>query len=128
MKASRVLFVLAAYFITSATASTNDNDIDGNVGGTSPLPIVMWHGMGDCCCNPLSLGYIKDLLQKHIPSVYVHSLMLGSNVAADTEAGFFANVNNQVEQVCQIIAGDQKLKNGLVDILDDIRILYHRSQ
>ena len=23
------------------------------VEGTEPTPIVLWHGMGDCCCNPL---------------------------------------------------------------------------
>ena len=36
------------------------------VEGTEPTPIVLWHGMGDCCCNPLrniiiyhsSIGFI----------------------------------------------------------------------
>ena len=24
-----------------------------------PTPIVLWHGMGDSCCNPISMGSIK---------------------------------------------------------------------
>ena len=30
----------------------------------------------------------------------------------DTENGFLMNVNDQVTQVCDKIAGDEKLKNG----------------
>uniref|UniRef100_A0A8C6C0S3 Palmitoyl-protein thioesterase 1 n=1 Tax=Monodon monoceros TaxID=40151 RepID=A0A8C6C0S3_MONMO len=26
-----------------------------------PLPLVIWHGMGDSCCNPLSTGTIKQM-------------------------------------------------------------------
>ncbi|VDK74374.1 unnamed protein product [Litomosoides sigmodontis] len=77
-----------------------------------PTPVVLWHGMGDSCCNPLSLGRIEKLLRKHIPNVYVYSVMIGSNVAVDTEHGFFGNVNDQVAEVCQTIRKDEKLKNG----------------
>ena len=27
-----------------------------NADGT---PVVLWHGMGDSCCNPLSMGNLK---------------------------------------------------------------------
>lgn len=27
------------------------------------LPVVLWHGMGDTCCNPLSIGGVKDAIQ-----------------------------------------------------------------
>jgi len=23
-----------------------------------PTPVVLWHGMGDSCCNPLSMGWV----------------------------------------------------------------------
>lgn len=35
---------------------------------------------GDSCCNPLSMGSIKDLIEKQIPGVYVHSLEIGSSI------------------------------------------------
>ena len=33
-------------------------------GCAKPLPIVLWHGMGDTCCNPLSIGGVKTALQQ----------------------------------------------------------------
>ena len=29
-----------------------------------PTPLVIWHGMGDCCCNPMSMGSIKSFVEK----------------------------------------------------------------
>jgi len=75
-------------------------------------PVVIWHGMGDSCCNPLSMGSIKRMVEKEIPGVYVRSLMIGKNVVEDTENGFLMNVNEQVEQVCRKLASDEKLKGG----------------
>jgi len=78
----------------------------------SPKPILLWHGMGDTCCNPLSLGGIKKILEQNIPGVNVTSLMIGSNIVEDLESGFFTNVNDQIDFVCDKIKGDPTLKNG----------------
>eukprot|EP00092_Neocalanus_flemingeri_P013845 GFUD01014936.1.p1 GENE.GFUD01014936.1~~GFUD01014936.1.p1 ORF type:complete len:308 (-),score=78.98 GFUD01014936.1:58-981(-) len=83
---------------------------DQNV--TSVTPIVLWHGMGDCCCNPFSMGSITKYLEKKIPGVYVHSLMIGDNVVQDTENGFFLNINTQIELACQKIQADPNLQDG----------------
>lgn len=68
-----------------------------------PVPVVLWHGMGtvfspvsrlqgddghlsgDSCCNPLSMGGIKDILAEQIPGVYVLSLKIGDTVIQVTE-------------------------------------------
>jgi len=90
--------------------------IDKERGGyhnSSSVPVVLWHGMGDSCCNPLSMGSIKRLVEQKVGGgVYVRSLMIGNNVFEDTENGFFMDVNEQVSQVCQKIAADPKLKHG----------------
>lgn len=78
----------------------------------SPTPLVIWHGMGDSCCNPLSMGSIKDIVEKNRPGVYVNSLMIGSNVIEDTVNGFLKNVNEQISEVCETIRNDPKLKDG----------------
>ncbi|XP_034239982.1 palmitoyl-protein thioesterase 1-like [Thrips palmi] len=78
----------------------------------SQVPIVLWHGMGDSCCNPLSLGTITSLLEAHIDNVYVKSLRIGESFVEDTVNGFFLDVNTQVEEACRLIADDDKLKNG----------------
>ncbi|XP_070555652.1 palmitoyl-protein thioesterase 1-like [Ptychodera flava] len=78
----------------------------------SSLPVVLWHGMGDSCCNPLSMGSIKSLVESLVPGVYVKSLMIGSNIISDTMNGFFMNANDQVTDVCKQLASDPKLKAG----------------
>lgn len=35
---------------------------------------------GDTCCNPLSMGYIKKIVESKIPGIYVVSLKIGSNL------------------------------------------------
>lgn len=44
----------------------------------TPVPIVLWHGMGDTYCTGRMPGMIK-LLEEHIPGVYIKSLMLGGS-------------------------------------------------
>ncbi|CAL8292474.1 unnamed protein product [Merluccius merluccius] len=76
------------------------------------VPLVMWHGMGDSCCNPLSLGAISKMIQAQVPGIYVLSLRIGDNVVQDTENGFFMDVNRQVVQVCAQLAQDPRLQGG----------------
>ncbi|XP_038057321.1 palmitoyl-protein thioesterase 1-like [Patiria miniata] len=78
----------------------------------STVPLVMWHGMGDSCCNPLSLGHIQTLIEKEVPGIYVRSLEIGDGIVEDTTNGFLLNVNKQVEMACQKIKSDPKLANG----------------
>jgi len=78
----------------------------------TPTPVVIWHGMGDSCCNPASMGSIKTMLEEELPGVYVHSLMIGNNILADTENGFFKDTNKQIDMVCEYVAQDPLLQNG----------------
>jgi len=83
------------------------------IAAADPIPVVLWHGMGDSCCNPLSMGYISKLLRTTLGSnLYVHSLMLGENVITDTEHGYFSNMNDLVEEACNKVQSDPKLVNG----------------
>jgi len=78
----------------------------------TPTPVVLWHGMGDSCCNPLSMGSIKKLIQQNIPNVYVLSIEIGDSVIHDTLNGFFMNVNKQVDMVCSQLSNDTNMQNG----------------
>lgn len=33
------------------------------------LPVVLWHGMGDSCCDPHTTGAVKNYLQKQLGAV-----------------------------------------------------------
>ncbi|XP_037936348.1 palmitoyl-protein thioesterase 1-like [Teleopsis dalmanni] len=80
--------------------------------GATVRPVVMWHGMGDTCCFPFSLGSIKKLIQEHTNKTYVKSLEIGGNIVMDYQSGFFIHPNKQVEYVCQQLSEDKKLANG----------------
>eukprot|EP00095_Tigriopus_kingsejongensis_P009112 maker-scaffold150_size309978-snap-gene-2.11 protein:Tk09112 transcript:maker-scaffold150_size309978-snap-gene-2.11-mRNA-1 annotation:"hypothetical protein BRAFLDRAFT_128749" len=76
-------------------------------------PVVLWHGMGDSCCLPTSMGHIQSLIENGTePGTYVHSLKIGSNVIDDTINGFLKPVNDQVDEVCRYIAEDPELAEG----------------
>lgn len=58
------------------------------------------------------MGSIKKLIERNIRDIYVRSLEIGSNIEEDTLNGFFMNVNDQIDMVCQKLAADKKLQAG----------------
>eukprot|EP01125_Pyxidicula_operculata_P009634 TRINITY_DN3161_c2_g1_i1.p1 TRINITY_DN3161_c2_g1~~TRINITY_DN3161_c2_g1_i1.p1 ORF type:complete len:298 (+),score=47.91 TRINITY_DN3161_c2_g1_i1:119-1012(+) len=83
-----------------------------NVVQCSPRPTVLWHGMGDTCCYPFSMGAIKGAIEQAIPGVYVYSIEIGDSIIEDEFHGFIGNVNSQVLQVCNQLKQDPNLKGG----------------
>ena len=79
---------------------------------SDPVPLVLWHGMGDSCCNPLSMGHLKKQIEGAVSGIYVSSLEIGGNIIDDELSGFFINANKQVEEVCASLSKDPKLRNG----------------
>ena len=91
-------------------------------------PTVLWHAMGDSCCNPITMGYFIDTIKSVIfpfliplvfkiqslqeTNAYVLSLQIGDNAIDDTLNGFFLDTNVQIEMVCKQIAEDPELQNG----------------
>ncbi|NWQ84835.1 PPT1 thioesterase, partial [Columbina picui] len=67
---------------------------------------------GDSCCNPMSMGYIKKMVEDKIPGIYVLSLKIGNNMIQDVQNSFFMNVNDQVRDVCGQLAADPHLQGG----------------
>lgn len=78
---------------------------------TTYYPVVIWHGMGDTCCNPSGLGKLKSLIEEQL-GVFVYSVALGSNAVADALSGYYGNVNDQVAQVCAKLRNIPQLADG----------------
>ncbi|XP_014213008.2 palmitoyl-protein thioesterase 1-like [Copidosoma floridanum] len=78
----------------------------------SPVPVVLWHGMGDSCCFSFSLGQIRTILEEHLPGVYVKSVKIGDSLVKDVENSYFKNVNDQVREVCEELENDKMLSDG----------------
>ncbi|RUS20726.1 palmitoyl-protein thioesterase [Endogone sp. FLAS-F59071] len=73
-----------------------------------PDTVVLWHGMGDSCCNPDSMGKIKSTIEDLLPGTYVHSIQIGESDNDDKNAGFFGNV----DLACQQLREDESLQGG----------------
>jgi palmitoyl-protein thioesterase len=76
------------------------------------VPLVVWHGMGDTCCFPFSIGGLIKTIQKHAPGLYVQSIEVGNSIEEDELNGFFMNVNNQIDMVCKNLSANENLKQG----------------
>jgi len=107
MRALVLLVALVACVAALVPSGTQRTDADAEF-----MPTVLWHGMGDTCCFPFSMGHIKRLIEKQLPGIYVYSIMVGNNIIEDEINGFLGNVNKQVEQVAQTLASDPNLANG----------------
>ncbi|KAH8275956.1 hypothetical protein KR018_008033, partial [Drosophila ironensis] len=79
---------------------------------TNALPVVLWHGMGDTCCLPLSLGAIMKLIVEQTNGTYVRSLEIGDNPIMDWESGIFLHPQKQLDYVCKTLLEDEKLAKG----------------
>lgn len=77
----------------------------------SPLPVVIWHGLGDNFENP-GLQDVAELINETNPDTVVHIIGLADTGASDRTATFFGNVTEQVAQVCEQLAKEPKLRNA----------------
>ncbi|TPX50514.1 palmitoyl[protein] hydrolase [Chytriomyces confervae] len=85
----------------------------GAISAGGHRPIVLWHGMGDSCCNPDSMGYLSTLLSANLNNtVFIHSVRLTATEDDDKKAGFFGIASEQVDSVCKSLAEIAELRNG----------------
>jgi palmitoyl-protein thioesterase len=75
-------------------------------------PVVLWHGMGDTCCNPLSLGKIQKDIEAALPGIRVLSLQIGGDAAEDAENGFLMPIRQQIAIACAAIKNASYLSSG----------------
>ncbi|KYQ90485.1 palmitoyl-protein thioesterase 1 [Tieghemostelium lacteum] len=75
-------------------------------------PTVLWHGIGDTCCYPFSMGRMKKLIEANLEGIYVYSVEVGDSIAADEFNSYFMNVNDQIDQMCAKFKANGNLTNG----------------
>ncbi|KAJ2857507.1 hypothetical protein J3B02_000945 [Coemansia erecta] len=108
----KAAFILSLRSLASLVYSKDFSGPDASV-----APIVMWHGMGDTCCDNSTMGEITRIIKEEIPGVFVHSVKLGASESADRKAGFFGNLNLQIDQVCRELGEVPELQNRGVNLL-----------
>jgi palmitoyl-protein thioesterase len=129
MRLSRQLPLLAAAWALCACAA--------EAAANRTLPVVIWHGMGDSCCNVRSIGGVRDRIKQALPGwlrfsapppvqlpprsvrrlsrragTFVYSLATGEGLAGDTESSFFGNVNTQAREHAPQVPS-QRARGGL---------------
>ena len=78
----------------------------------TPLPVVIWHGLGDSA-DADGLKEVATLIDDIHPGTYVHIISLGKTAgSADRSSTFFGNVTEQIEQVCAQLAADPILSTA----------------
>lgn len=81
------------------------------VSAIKPRPLVIWHGLGDSYSSPSMLHFISMIKDTH-PGIFVHSVYIDEDLDKDKKAGFYGNVNDQVELVSAQLNSIQELQGG----------------
>jgi len=101
MKTSLPLLAIGAQAILARPNHHRNNNDDND---DTPLPLVIWHGLGDAF-NGEGLQEVGALAEAANPGTFVYTISLGgSDANADRSATFFGNVTAQIEQVCDALA------------------------
>ncbi|KAF9099148.1 hypothetical protein BGX23_003741 [Mortierella sp. AD031] len=78
---------------------------------TTTKPVVFYHGMGDSAHSD-GMKQVFASISDLDPNIFIHSIYLAESEAEDQRAGFFGNVNKQIEIVCDQLKSIPELKGG----------------
>jgi palmitoyl-protein thioesterase len=93
--------------IPQTTINSYDDDADDQ-----PLPVIIWHGLGDSA-DAKGLKGVAELLDEVHPGTYTYLISLtGGPGSADRQASFFGNVTQQIDTVCDALAKDNILRTA----------------
>lgn len=74
-------------------------------------PLVLWHGLGDSHSSPGMLEFMKLIGEVH-PGIFIHSIYIYEDQGEDRKAGFYGNINEQLEIVTQQLVSIPELQRG----------------
>ncbi|KAK4041612.1 Alpha/Beta hydrolase protein [Parachaetomium inaequale] len=83
----------------------------GDEDDDTPLPLVIWHGLGDTYQADGMLR-VAELADEVNPGTLVYSIRMDDNAARDRYASFVGNLTDQVAKVCADIAADPILSTA----------------
>ncbi|KAH8911262.1 alpha/beta-hydrolase [Coniochaeta sp. PMI_546] len=92
---------IAAVIPVSLAAPAGQQTLDDN--DDTPLPLVIWHGLGDNFANP-GLRDVASLAEAVNPGTLVYTIKLADDANGDRSATFLGNVTEQVAKVCDDLA------------------------
>ncbi|XWX01152.1 hypothetical protein V2A60_009177 [Cordyceps javanica] len=100
MAPSLALLATAIAGLAAASASASSRETIDD----TPLPVVIWHGLGDSFAGE-GIQAVAALADAAHPGTFVHAISVaGDDASADRSATFFGNVSAQVDAVCASLA------------------------
>ncbi|KAI1334466.1 palmitoyl-protein thioesterase 1 [Xylariaceae sp. FL0016] len=103
--ATSVLAAVANPTAQQPITSHDDDDDD------TPLPVVIWHGLGDTYSGE-GIQTTADLITQVHPGTYVYVVRMDDSGSSDRSATFWGDVNGQVAKACADIAADPILSTA----------------
>ncbi|QRW11526.1 palmitoyl-protein thioesterase [Ceratobasidium sp. AG-Ba] len=82
-----------------------------SLSGNKPHPLVLWHGLGDSAHSE-GMDEFADLIKRVHPGIFVHSVSLADDQSEDRKAGWFGEVNTQIDTVASQLSSIPELSNG----------------
>jgi len=107
-KMRSALLALAFLVLLSSTATLSH---------ASPIPVVVWHGMGDHAHSE-GMTWVQDMMKKAIPGLYTYSIQIGKTADEDILHGFIGNMWDQIDD-----AFHQIMSDPVLSVSDSISIL-----
>ncbi|KAK5654545.1 hypothetical protein OQA88_7174 [Cercophora sp. LCS_1] len=106
MAISRQLKLLftAGSLLSAAFAKPAQKILDGDDDNDTPLPVVIWHGLGDNY-RAEGLQSVGELIEAVNPGTLVYYIRMSDDASVDRSSTFFGNVTEQVEKACADLAG-----------------------
>src|SRR4051812_22519805 len=97
------MFLITRFFLLMAVISS------------SSIPIVVWHGLGDSCCNDPGMKTFLNILSSNGKRT-VYSIRIGNTPREDLYRSLFDDANRQIEVVSSLLNDIPKLKEGFYAI------------
>lgn len=94
---------IAAHFLsaTAATTAAPPSAAEDNDG--TPLPVVIWHGLGDTYAAD-GIQQVGQLIEAVNPGTFVYLIRIDDSAETDRRATFYGNVTEQLAKVCADLA------------------------
>jgi palmitoyl-protein thioesterase len=106
-----VSFVVYPQAFLSVDQSQPLSVASASVDNDTPLPLVIWHGLGDRF-DADGLKDVAALANEVNPGTYVHIIKLADDGTSDRTASFFGNLTEQIDLVCKQLAEDPILSTA----------------
>jgi palmitoyl-protein thioesterase len=99
-KLSWIIACLAAAATVSSSAIPTAHSSDED---DTPLPLVIWHGLGDNYAAD-GIARVGELAEEVHPGILVYNIRLDDDASADRTASFYGNLTLQIAKVCADLA------------------------